>query len=150
MLLLVGTLDGDVFHGAQAAIHDAIREAGTASLIRWTGFLPDEELRHLLSGAVALVLPSASEGFGLPAVEAAACGIPVIATTASPLPVLLQGGGLFVRPGDVEALQASIIALLSDEPARQRMGATARRRAAELTWTTAARAALDAIREAAA
>jgi glycosyltransferase involved in cell wall biosynthesis len=150
MLLLVGTLDGDVFHGAQAAIHDAIREADTAPLIRWTGFLPDEELRHLLSGAVALVLPSASEGFGLPAVEAAACGIPVIATTASPLPELLQGGGLFVRPGDVEALQASIIALLSDEPARQRMGATARRRAGELTWTTGARSALDAIREAAA
>ena len=150
LLLLVGTLDGDVFHGAQATIHAAIRQAGTAPLIRWTGFLPDEELRHLLTGAVTLVLPSASEGFGLSAVEAAACGIPVIATTASPLPQLLQGGGLFVRPGDVEGLQAAITTLLTDEPARQRMGATARRRAGELTWTAGARAALAALREAAA
>jgi alpha-1,3-rhamnosyl/mannosyltransferase len=150
LLLLVGTLDADVFHGAQVGIREAIQRAHTETLIRWTGFVPDEELRHLLSGAVALVLPSASEGFGLPAVEAAACGTPVIATTASPLPRLLEGGGLFVPPGDVDALTAAIAQLLGDERGRRTMGDVARHRAASLTWDSGARAALSALREAAA
>jgi len=150
LLLLIGALEGDVFHGAQQAIRDAIAVAGTQQLIRWSGFVPDEELRHLLSGAVALVLPSASEGFGLPAVEAAACGTPVVATTESPLPQLLEGGGLFVSPGDSAALSAALLQLLEDEPARRQLGAVARRRATALTWAAGARSALAAIREAAA
>ena len=150
LLLLVGTVDGDVFHGAQASIREAICEAGTQALVRWTGFVPDEELRHLLSGAVALVLPSASEGFGLPAVEAAACGTPVIATSASPLPALLEGGGIFVEPGDVEGIVGALRVLLTDEPRRRAMSAMARYRAAALTWQAGAQAALSALREAAA
>jgi glycosyltransferase involved in cell wall biosynthesis len=150
LLLLVGTLDGDVFYGAGPRIREEIRLAGTEALIRWTGFVPDEVLRHLLSGALALVLPSASEGFGLPAVEAAACGTPVVATTASPIPELLAGGGLFVPPGNVEALAAALRYMLANESARRELGATALRRAAALTWSAGARAALAALREAAA
>lgn len=149
-LLLVGTIDKDVFHGDQAKIRRAIAEAGTEALVHWTGFVPDEELRHLHSGAVALVLPSANEGYGLPAVEAAACGTPVIATVASPLPQLLEGGGIFVRPGDETALVAALRLMLDDEPARARMGQVARERAAALSWPRAAEAALAALREAAA
>jgi glycosyltransferase involved in cell wall biosynthesis len=150
LLLLVGARSGDVFHEAQEGIHEAIRRAGTEDLVRWTGFVPDEQLRHLLSGAVALVLPSASEGFGLPAVEAAACGTPVIATSASPLPKLLAGGGVFIPPGDVRALTAALLQLLGDEEKRREMGRIARQRASALTWAAGARAALDAVREAAA
>lgn len=149
-LLLVGTVDKDVFHGDQATIRRAIREAGTDALVHWTGFVPDEELRHLHSGAVALVLPSANEGYGLPAVEAAACGAPVIATIASPLPQLLEGGGIFVRPGDEPALVAALTRMLTDEPARSRMGQIARERASRLSWHRGAEAALGALREAAA
>lgn len=147
-LVLVGALEGDVFHDSLASVRQAVDRAGTDSLVRWTGFLPDEMVRHLLSGAVALVLPSASEGFGLPAVEAAACGTPVVATTASPLPQLLEGGGVFVTPGDSAALTGALARLLSDEPARRRMGEQARRRAAALTWESAAQHTLDALREA--
>jgi glycosyltransferase involved in cell wall biosynthesis len=149
-LLLVGTIDKDVFHGDQAGIRAAVREAGTEALVHWTGFVPDEELRHLHSGAVALVLPSACEGFGLPAVEAAACGTPVIATTASPLPGLLQGGGIFVKPGDAGEVEAAMRRLLDDEPLRATMGWMARQKAGELSWERAAEAALGALREAAA
>ncbi|HRX19523.1 MAG TPA: glycosyltransferase, partial [Gemmatimonadales bacterium] len=80
-------------------------------------------------------------------VEAAACGTPVVATTASPLPELLRGGGRFVPPGDVPALTEAMLALLRDEPARQQMGAAARQRANALTWEAGARAALAALRE---
>ncbi|MEP6571599.1 MAG: glycosyltransferase family 1 protein [Gemmatimonadota bacterium] len=149
-LLLVGTVDKDVFHGDQAGIRRAIATAGTEALVHWTGFVPDEELRHLHSGAIALLLPSACEGFGLPAVEAAACGTPVIATTASPLPQLLEGGGIFVAPGDLPALTEAMSRLLSDEPLRRTLGRRARERASLLDWARGGRAALDALREAAA
>jgi glycosyltransferase involved in cell wall biosynthesis len=150
LLLLVGTLEGDVFHGAQGAIRRAIQEAGTEALIRWTGFVKDEELCDLLAGAVAVVLPSASEGFGLPAVEGAACGIPVIATTASPLPELLPGGGVFVPPEDAGALADAMVLLATDRETRGAMAAAAERGAQRLTWPAGARAALAALREAAA
>ena len=149
-LLLVGATGGDVFHGSQSAIHAAIAETGMGHLVHWTGFVPDDDLRHLLTGALALVLPSECEGFGLPAVEAAACGTPVVATTASPLPELLDGGGIFVRPRDQEALVRALRTMNEDEPARKAMGARALARAGLLTWRRGATSALSALREAAA
>ncbi|NIR79203.1 MAG: glycosyltransferase family 4 protein, partial [Gemmatimonadetes bacterium] len=86
--------------------------------VHWAGYLPDDELRSLLSGSTALVLISESEGFGLPAVEAAACGCPVIATVESPLPHLLRGGGWFVGAGDVESTRSAMQEALTDEALR--------------------------------
>ena len=149
-LVLVGPVTGDVFHGDHARIRQAIVDCGTESLVHWAGFVPDEDLRHLHSASLALLLPSMCEGFGLPAVEAAACGAPVVATTASPLPDLLGGGGIFVPPGDEKALTAALFQIVADEPGRQAMGARARERAGALSWTKGARAALAALREAAA
>ena len=146
-LVLVGTIDSDVFHGTRASVLAEIERAGTASLVHWPGFVPDEELRHLLTGAVTLLMPSENEGFGLPAVEAAACGTPVIATTASPLPELLAGGGFFVAPRDGDALERGMRTLLADPDARRTMGACALAQASRLSWDTAARAALGALRE---
>ncbi len=148
-LLLAGPTGSDVFHTNQTQIQDAIRDCRTEDLVHVTGFVPDEELRHLYSGALALVLPSQSEGFGLPAVEAAACGTPAVATTESPLPELLAEGGVFVEPGDVEALTDALARMLCDET-RRKMGEMARERVSRLTWSGAARATLDALYEAAA
>ena len=149
-LLLVGTVDADVFHGDQARIRAAIEACGTQEFVRWTGFLADEELRQLHSGALALLLPSECEGFGLPAVEAAACGAPVVATSNSPLPELLDGGGIFVPPGDQAALDAALLGIASDEARRLALGKRALERARALTWPAGARAALAALEEAAA
>lgn len=149
-LILAGTVDGDVFHGALAQIRKAIDDEGSGAHVRWPGFVADEDLRHLHCGALALALPSASEGFGLPAVEAAACGTPVVATTSSPLPQLLEGGGLFVAPGDVQALADALETLASDAPLRARLGGEAQRRAAALSWARGAERALAALSEVAA
>jgi len=149
-LILAGTVDGDVFHGALAQIRQAIDDEGSGAHVRWPGFVADEDLRHLHCGALALALPSASEGFGLPAVEAAACGTPVVATTSSPLPQLLEGGGLFVAPGDVQALANALGTLASDAPLRARLGAEAQRRASALSWARGAERALAALSEVAA
>src|SRR5690606_39243732 len=113
-LLLVGTLSDDDFHGNVEELRAAIERAGTAHLVNWTGFVPDDELRHLHSGATALILVSEMEGYGLPAVEAAACGAPVIATVESPLPELLEGGGVFVKAGDEQAIADAMVRLLDD------------------------------------
>ena len=145
-LVLVGTLREDNFHGVGAGIHEAISACGTADYVRWTGFLPDEALRPLLTGTRALVLPSENEGFGLPAVEAAACGAPVIATTASPLPQLLAGGGIFVPPGDVDGVAAAMRIVL-DTAERDRLGRAALACAGRLTWRASARATLAALHD---
>lgn len=149
-LVLVGRRSGDVFHGDQATIERAILDGGAGAMVHWTGFLPDEALRLVVAGAAVSVLPSASEGFGLPAVEAAACGTPVVATTESPLPQLLAGGGIFVPPGDLDALDVALEEMFGDETRRRQLGAVARERALALSWDVAARNTLDAVREVAA
>ncbi len=148
-LVLVGTLSGDPFHGAQGQIRAAIETAGTETRVLWPGFVSDEDLRQLHSDSVALALPSMNEGFGLPAVEAAACGSPVVATTASPLPQLLDGGGIFVAPSDLDGLTEALWLLATDSGARAAMGATARSRAAALSWQACATQAMAALAEAA-
>ncbi len=149
-LLLVGTRDSDVFHGAGRTIDQAIEEAGSAKWVHWTGFVPDEELSRLHSGALAVVLPSACEGFGLPAVEAAACRCPVIATTQSPLPNLLEGGGFFVEPGMPDPIRRAMRALYDDPELRDRLASVAFQRATALSWSEGARRALASLERAAA
>lgn len=148
-LVLVGKLAGDPFHGSQGQIRAAIDQAGTASRVLWPGFVSDEDLSQLHSAAVALALPSMNEGFGLPAVEAAACGSPVVATTASPLPQLLAGGGVFVTPADVDGLADALFLLSTDADANAAMGAAALARASALSWRACAAQAMAALAEAA-
>lgn len=148
-LLLVGDPGRDNFHGDVPRIRAAIDAAGTGERVRWTGFVPDDQLRHIHSGAVALLMPSTFEGFGLPAVEAAACGCPVIATTASPLPELLSRGGLFVAPDDEPALVSALRTLLRDPALRRTLGEGALAQASALSWPHAAAVALTALQDAA-
>ena len=146
-LVLVGPGERDVFHTDIGGLAAAIDRCGTRRLVHFPGFVSDEDMRGVHAGAVAAVLPSACEGFGLPAVEAAACGTPVIATRESPLPDLLPGGGLFLEPGDVDGL-AEAMTELRDPARRAAMGAVARQHALGLSWSKSAAAALDALREA--
>lgn len=149
-LLLIGPASQDVFHSELKELRALVQDRKLQPLVHWLGFVPDEELRHLHTGALATLLPSSCEGFGLPAVEAAACGAPVIATTESPLPELLEGGGVFVRPGDDETLYTAMLMLVRDPERRRTLGARARERAGRLTWRETARSTLGALEEAAA
>jgi glycosyltransferase involved in cell wall biosynthesis len=104
----------------------------------FTGFVPDEALVHLYNRADLLVLPSLEEGFGLPAMEAAACGTPVVASNVGPVGSLLGPAAWTFPPQDVQALAAGLQRLVSDPSRRRVMGEEGRRRAAILTWDRAA------------
>jgi alpha-1,3-rhamnosyl/mannosyltransferase len=144
-LLLVGDYAGDVFHADVATLREQIVQIGLEERVHFAGFVPDEDLRHLYSGALACVLVSLEEGFGLPAVEAAACNTPCLATRNSPLPDLLAGGGVFVAPDDRNALREGIDRLVSDPMYRDRLAATARERARALSWSATAEATRRAL-----
>ncbi len=137
-LVLVGDYQGDAFHSCYRQVWEQASRPPLAGRVEFAGFLPDEDLVRLLNRATALVLPSFLEGFGLPAVEAAACGLPVIATTASPLPQLLGEGALFFDPHDSAALEQALCRVLDDSALRLRLRENGLRAAAALSWNRAA------------
>jgi glycosyltransferase involved in cell wall biosynthesis len=133
-LVLVGPAEEDTFTPGAGSLRRRLQELRLEHAVHFTGFIDDEVVVAWLNGALALVMPSLEEGFGLGAVEAAACGAPVIATCNSPLPQLLAGGGYFVDPQRPEQLQTALTALLDDEARRRQLGAAALRQAQALTW----------------
>jgi glycosyltransferase involved in cell wall biosynthesis len=118
-----------------------------AEAVRTRGYLPEDRLARVVAGAAALVFPSWYEGFGLPALEALACGAPVVASDLPALREVLGDQAELVPPGDAAALADALARVLQDpggEPAR-----TARRaRAAAFTWAACAQATLSAYRRA--
>jgi glycosyltransferase involved in cell wall biosynthesis len=146
VLVMVGDTSGDSFYTYFETIAARVSALGLADRVIFTGYLEDEEVVTLLNLAFVLVLPSLMEGFGLPAVEAAACGCPVIATTASPLADLLPGAGVFIDPSEAEIGRALEVVLGSEET-RKRMGQCGMAAAQRLTWENAAGQMLDVIRK---
>jgi len=86
-----------------------------------TGFVPDSDLAALLSGAQAFLFPPLYEGFGLPILEAMACGIPVVCSNSSSLPEVAGEAALLVDPMDIDALAAAMQRVLVDEGLRQEL-----------------------------
>jgi alpha-1,3-rhamnosyl/mannosyltransferase len=146
-LVLVGDYSGDSFLSCYRQIRQAVADAGLEGRVVFTGRMADEDLVHLLNLARVLALPSFSEGFGLPAVEAAACGTAVVATTASPLPKLLGDGGLYVDPANQKELLGALTRALTDEELRRSMRAAALKASASLTWENSARQLLTIFEE---
>lgn len=142
-LVMVGEYRKEVFHSYFNEIKARIDELGLSDRVIFTGYLPDEELAVLLNCASVLVLPSLIEGFGLPAVEAAACGCPVIATTESPLPGLLGKGALYFDPRNQPELTKSLELVLSSEELRNQLSKDGRAAAEKLTWEAAAKQLLN-------
>jgi len=97
--------------------------------VREVGSVPDEDIPDYLALADLVVLPSLLEGFGLPALEALACGTPVVATTAGSLPEVVGPCGVLVPPRNTVALITAITDLLADAPRRQQLAQCARQRA---------------------
>jgi glycosyltransferase involved in cell wall biosynthesis len=104
------------------------------SRLMFTGYVADEDLPALYSGALAFVFPSLYEGFGLPALEAMACGTPVITSNTTSLPEVAGDAALLVDPTDLDQLCAAISTIVSDRSLREELRRKGLARAAEFSW----------------
>jgi glycosyltransferase involved in cell wall biosynthesis len=107
--------------------------------VRFTGYVPDEDLPALYSAAEIFLYPSLYEGFGLPPLEAMACGTPTISSNASSLPEVVGNAGLTHDPNDWQSLTGHMAKLLGDHVARQHFRQAGLEQAARFSWDRAAR-----------
>lgn len=121
------------------------REAGEGVL--FTGYVADDELPALYSLASCFVYPSLYEGFGLPPLEAMACGTPVITSDTASLPEVTGGAAVLVDPREATSLSAAIQRVLEDAALRERLVADGLKRAGGMTWERSAEALLDVLRQ---
>ena len=150
MLLLPGAerLPPLVIAGPSAPAAGALAAAAAAGRVRFAPARSDEELAELYRQALALLLPSRNEGFGLPAIEAMACGCPVVAADTGALPEVCAGAAVLLSPDRPEAWLDALAGLQGDGDERTRLAAAGLARARELTWTAAARGLVDLYRAA--
>ncbi len=124
-----------------------IKESSISDRLRLTGYLDDGDLRALYSSCTVFVYPSIYEGFGLPPLEAMACGAPVIASNIATFQETLGSAAEFVEPNDVEALAASIVGILGDEDRRRTLSRGGLEQAAKFSWERTAQLTLGVYRE---
>lgn len=159
-VLALGTASARKNHRALAAAESALRERGIELLLagsgrgylrggesslRRLGYVPEANLPGLYAGALAFVMPSTYEGFGLPCIEAMACGTPVVAADAAALPQTCGDAALLVAADDPAALADAVLTAACDPGERARLIAHGLRRAASFSWAATASATDAAI-----
>ena len=121
---------------------DAARRLGVADRVEWSGYVDDAGLLKAYQEADVLALLSRYEGFGLPVLEAMACGTPVVCSNAASLPEVAGGAALLVNPGDAAAAAAALRQALANPVTASRLRAAGLAQAAKFSWRAAAAAVL--------
>ena len=116
-----------------------------ATRVRFLGYVPDEALPGLYSGAQACVLPSWYEGFGLPVLEAMACGCPAAVSCAGALPEVAGEAGVLFDPASAEDIAHKLAGLLADADLRQELRQRGMQRAGLFSWERTAALLADAL-----
>ena len=138
-LRIVGDYASDGFKSNYDALAALARQIDSSGRIQFTGYVPDSELLRLYNQAAMLVFPSLEEGFGLPAVEAMACGLPVVASNAHALAEIVGHAGLLVDPCNAAELAQSILRILEDPMLAADLRRRSLERSGDFRWQTAAR-----------
>lgn len=124
-------------------VEQRVRQLGLTGRVRFLGYVPDEDLPALYSGAQVFCFPSIHEGFGLPVLEAMACGTPTIASNASSLPEVVGDAGLLFPPDSVTEMAAMLRLVLLDPELRLTLASKGTRRAASFSWDRTAQRTED-------
>jgi glycosyltransferase involved in cell wall biosynthesis len=125
-----------------------VRDLGLEARVRFVGWVPEEDKPALLSGARAFLFPSIYEGFGLPVLEALACGTPAVVASGSSLEEIAGQGALVVPPDDENALAKAMIQIAHDDLLRQEMAQAGLSQASAFSWLRTTQETLSAYREA--
>lgn len=137
-LVLVGDF-ADKFHTHVPELRAKVAASGCHERIHLPGFVPDEDLAVLYGGSRAVVLPSLWEGFGLPAAEAMACGVPVLHSTAGSLPEIVGDAGIAFDPLSIESMRSAWLRLASDDTLHDELAKRGLARSANYRWDRAGR-----------
>lgn len=142
-----------IIGGGKGWLYDEIfakvEQLGLHDRVRFVGFIDRDEQPLWYAAATVFTLPSLYEGFGMPLLEAMACGTPVVTTTSSSLPEVVGDAGLTVPPTDAEALGAALLRLLTDADLRAELRERGLRQARRFSWRTTAAQTLRVYHEAA-
>ena len=125
------------------AVRQAVLKSKMEHAVRFLGFVPFDTLRCFYESAAAFVFPSRHEGFGLPPLEAMACGTPVVTSNVSSLPEVAGDAAMLVNPGNVFDIARGIREVLTDEPLRAELIRRGRAQAARFSWERSAREVLE-------
>jgi glycosyltransferase involved in cell wall biosynthesis len=148
-VVLVGDYTNDSFLGCYNELNQLVYTLGIQDRVTFTGYVPDEDLVLLYNTAAMLVLPSKGEGFGLPLVEAMACGVPIAASNRNSIPEVLDGAGLLFDPDCDSAIANCILRLLREPELAARLRELGLVRAAAYSWSAGADIMMRVLEEAA-
>jgi len=147
-LALVGDFKGAGFFSNYDSLCDRVHaNPELRDRVHFSGYVSDTDLVALYSSALAVAMPSYSEGFGLPAIEAMACAAPVLASDRGALPEVVGDAGLYFDPFNVESISAAIIEMVENHGLRAQLSANALARASGFTWQRAAQLTLTHLEE---
>ncbi|MEJ2744240.1 MAG: glycosyltransferase family 1 protein [bacterium] len=144
-LVIVG---GRGWRGEDEKIELTIEKLKLQGMVKRLGYVSREAMPAIYSAALFFVFPSLYEGFGLPPLEAMACGLPVICSNAPSLPEVVGDAALLIPPRDAARMAGEMRKLIDDEALRQELIKKGLARAKRFTWSDTARLTLDAYREA--
>jgi glycosyltransferase involved in cell wall biosynthesis len=126
--------------GAGASrVFSEVRLGEAPARVKFTGYVPDAHLAALYTGASAFIYPSLYEGFGIPPLEAMACGVPVITSNTTSLPEVTGGAALLVDPRAPEAMAEAVVRLFRDETLRRELQTKGLAQAGSYSWDAVAR-----------
>jgi glycosyltransferase involved in cell wall biosynthesis len=125
------------------SVFQAVEEHRVANAVRFLDYVPEDDLAALYSTADVLAMPSAYEGFGMPVIEAMACGTPVVCSDGGALPEAAGDAALIVPVDDIASLADALVAVTSETTRQEAMRARGLARAAEFTWERVARLHLE-------
>ena len=138
-LVLVGDYKDDPFYSDYPFLRGRVDQLGLGVRVVFTGFVDDQELAYLYNASSLMVMPSLEEGFGLPVIEAMACGTPAVCSERGSLPEVLGEAGRFFDPTRPESVARAILDVLGDERQMSEMARLGLARSRQFTWEAAAR-----------